>query len=98
MPPKSQKLALAAVFLTISAFALPYATIPPLATTMADEMQFHWESFGYFFMVTYLACAVAGIVGGRLHTRFGITERTLVAVGVFALALIFAAGALGDVT
>lgn len=90
MPPKSQKLALAAVFLTLTAFALTATSIPSLATTIAADLATRDESMGYIFMLQFLCFAVASTVGGRIRQRFGIADRTLVMTGILAMAVLFA--------
>ena len=80
-----------AVFITFSAFALGNTTLPSLVTTIAKDMQFKHESFGYIFLLQYLCFAAASYIGGCVRRRFGIADRRLLMVGLFSLAALFTA-------
>ena len=52
------------IFLTLTAFAISGNVIPPLITTIANEIAANYTSFGYIIMLQFLSLFIAGIVVG----------------------------------
>lgn len=90
---KNIKLAIFAIFFSLTAFAISFNVIPPLVTTIADDIGVHYENFGYLIMLHAVFFAVAGLVGGWLNDRFGVSNRALVIFGLFSMAATLAVGA-----
>jgi fucose permease len=90
---RTTKTALAATFLTLSAFALSANAIPPLATTIAGDFGVSYVNFGYIFMLQFVFFALASVTGGWAAGKFGITHRQLVVFGVLSVGLILGLGA-----
>ena len=91
MPAPRQKLAIAAVFFTLTGFAMTTTGIPSLVTTIGAEMAVADSRFGWVFSLQFLCFAVASIIGGRVRRRFGITDRAMVVIGILVVAAAFAA-------
>jgi len=94
MRAKASSVALIAVLLTLTAFAISANTIPPLTTTMAERMNVNYRSFGYIGMLQYICFALACLVGGKAVERFGLSCRSLVIGGVFCTGVMLALGAM----
>lgn len=86
------KLALFAIFLTITGFALSASAVPPLVTTIAKQINVPYESFGYVFMIQYLCFTLAALIGGAVKERFGFAIHKLITVGVFGAAAVLMLG------
>jgi len=87
-------LGLRAVFLVLTAFAISGNTVPPLVTTIAEEFDSGVTVFGYVFSLQYLAFAAAAWTGGWLGGRFGLSIRSLVIAGLFAMGVLLLGGAI----
>lgn len=83
---------LIAVFLVLTAFAISANAIPPLVTTVAEQFNTNPTAFGSVFALQFFAFAVASWTGGWLAARFGLTLRSLVTAGLFAMAGLLGAG------
>lgn len=85
-------LPLLAVLLTLTAFAISANVVPPLITTIANQLKVPFENFGYIFMLQYISFALACWFGGWLKNRFHLSNRSLVIAGVFGVSLLLIAG------
>lgn len=81
-----------ATLLTLTAFAISANAIPPLTTTIAEQIHIPYETFGYIFMLQFVCFALAALVGGCVKGRFALPNRKLVAVGVFSVAVLLIIG------
>ena len=91
-PVRSRRLAIFAILLTLTAYAVSGSALPPLATTIAAEIGIDYQAFGYIFMTQFLCFALASLGGGYLVHRFDISERSLVLTGVIATAILLTTG------
>ncbi|MFC1676935.1 sugar MFS transporter [Planctomycetota bacterium] len=91
---ENSKLALVAVLLTLTAFAVSGNTIPPLATTIAETIGTDYVNFGYIFMLQFLCFAIACWFGGKAAEYFGLSDRSLVFIGIFGTGAMVAIGGL----
>jgi len=87
------KLALPAIFLALTAFAISANSAPSLVTTIAETLGSPYENFGYIFMLQYLSFALASVSGGWAVSRFGVSNRSLVTAGLIGMGLTLAAAA-----
>ena len=90
----NSRLALLAVLLTLTAFAVSGNTIPPLATTIAEDIGTDYVNFGYIFMLQFLSFAVACWFGGKAAEYFGLSDRSLIFIGIFGTGAMVAIGGL----
>ncbi len=82
------KLPIFGTFLTLIAFGVSFSVIPPLITTIADEIAVHYASFGfYIIMFQAVSFFLAAIIGGWICERHRINSRTLVVVGLLIVGL-----------
>jgi fucose permease len=92
---KETKLGLIATFTTLTAFAFSSNSIPPLVTTIAREFDVRYETFGgYIIMLQFAFFAVASLTGGWAASRFNLSNRSLVIVGVMLLGVLLIIGAM----
>ncbi len=81
------KLPIFGTFLTLIAFGSSFSLIPPLITTIADEMAVNYASFGYIIMFQAVSFFLAAIIGGWICERHNINSRALVVVGLLIVGL-----------
>ncbi len=81
------KLPIFGTFLTLLAFGVSFSLIPPLITTIADEMSVNYASFGYIIMFQAVSFFLAAIIGGWICERHSVNSRTLVVVGLLIVGL-----------
>ena len=53
-----------AVMLTLAAYAISASVVPPLASTIAAEIEVATESFGYAFALQFSMFALGCLLGG----------------------------------
>ena len=82
-----------ATFLTLIAFGVSFSVVPPLITTIADEMAVTYASFGSIVMFQAASFFVAGIIGGWICERHNVNSRTLVLAGLLIAGITLLAGA-----
>jgi MFS transporter, FHS family, glucose/mannose:H+ symporter len=92
--PSAQFLGLAAIFISLTGFAISGNAIPPLITTISKEIGSSFESFGYVIMLQFLSFTVAAFVGGWLGEKHGARPATLVMTGLCIVTLCFFIGPL----
>jgi fucose permease len=82
------------IFLTLTAFAVSSNVIPPLITTIANEMKVDFSRFGWIVMVQFFSFFIAGILGGWACERFNFTGRALVVIGLLIVSATLLVGSL----
>ena len=88
---KNSTFALIAIFATLGAYAMSVNVIPPLITTISSEFKIDYASFGgYVVSLQYLCFAAASICSGWLSHRFGLSNRSLMIIGIFLMAVVMA--------
>ena len=83
----NKKYAILGTILTLTAYAITYCMIPPLITTIADEIGANYSDFGYIIMLQFLGFFIAGIGGGWLCERFRLNSRSLVIAGMLVISI-----------
>ena len=86
------KLPLFGTFLALTAFAASAGFIPPLITTIADELAVNYASFGYVIMFQFFSFFVAAIIGGWISERHDVNSRTFVLVGLLIVGMTLLVG------
>ena len=86
------KLPLFGTFLALTAFAASASFIPPLITTIADELAVNYASFGYVIMFQFFSFFVAAIIGGWICERHDVNCRTFVLVGLLIVGMTLLVG------
>ena len=82
------KLPIFGTFLAFIAFGVSFSVIPPLITTIADEMAVNYARFGFFILMFQAASFfLAAVIGGWICERYSINCRTLVVVGLLIVGL-----------
>ena len=81
------------IFLSLTAFAISGNVIPPLITTIANEIAANYTSFGYIIMLQFLSFFIAGIVGGWISERYSVNIRSFVLIGLLLVGLALLVGA-----
>ena len=75
------------IVLAFVAFAVSASIIPPLITTMADEIEVNYTNFGYIVMLQYFGFFISGIIGGWLCEHYRINNRAFILVGLSIVSL-----------
>jgi fucose permease len=78
--------------LTLTAFAISGTAIPPLITSIADDIGVAYTGFVYVVMVQYFSFFLACLLGGWLCERYGVNARSFVLLGLGVLTLVFFVG------
>ena len=87
------KLPIFGTFLTLTAFAASMGVIPPLITTIADEIGVGFTSFGaIIIMCQFLSFSVAAILGGWICERHDVNCRVFVLVGLLIVGVTLLVG------
>ena len=73
-------------FVTMTAFAVSSNIVPPLITTIADEMAVDYTSVGYIVMFQFLSFFVAGIFGGWICEHYNLNGQTFILTGLLIVA------------
>ena len=81
------KLPIFGTFLTLIAFGVSFSVIPPLITTIADELKVNYASFGYILVFQAVSFFIAAIIGGWICERHSINSRALVVIGLLIVGL-----------
>jgi len=94
MRTRKTQIGLMATLFTLTAFALSSNAIPPLVTTIAEEFNVSFATFGGFvFFLQFFVFMLASLVGGWAVERFGWSNRSLAVTGVLTLGVFLMAGA-----
>ncbi len=80
--------------MALIAFGISFSVIPPLITTIADEMGVSYTSFGSMVMFQAGSFILAAIIGGWICERHRINSRTLVMVGLLIVGLTLLMGSM----
>lgn len=83
----NKKYAISGIVLTLTAYAITYCIIPPLMTTIADEIGANYNNFGYIIMLQFLGFFVAGLGGGWLCEHFRFSGKSLVITGLLVISI-----------
>jgi FHS family glucose/mannose:H+ symporter-like MFS transporter len=75
------------MFLTLTAFAVSSSVIPPLITTITNEIAVNYTSFGLIIMLQFFSFFLAGTIGGWICESYGVNGRTFVLVGLLVVGL-----------
>ena len=81
-------------FLTLTAFAVSANVVPPLITTIADEMAVDYTSFGYIVMFQFLSFFIAGIFGGWICEHRNVNSQVLILTGLLIIAATLLVGSM----
>ena len=79
--PGNSALTVCGTILTLTAFAISAGIIPPLITSISDDLGINYSYIGYFIMLQYGCFFIAGISGGWLSEQFQIHSRVMVLIG-----------------
>ena len=93
-PPRhtGSRLPLFGTFLALIAFSASAGLIPPLITTIADELAVNYASFGYIIMLQFFSFFVAVIIGGWMSERHNVNSRTFVLIGLLIVGMTLLVG------
>ena len=78
--------------LALIAFATSAGLLPPLITTIADELVVNYASFGYIIMFQFFSFFVAVIIGGWICERHNVNSRIFILVGLLIVGLTLLVG------
>lgn len=79
------------ILLALTAFAASSCAIPPLITTIADDLKVEYAHFGYLIMLQFFSFFVAVNIGGWLCERCGMNCHVLILLGLLMVAVSFGA-------
>jgi MFS transporter, FHS family, glucose/mannose:H+ symporter len=80
------------IFLTLTAFAVSSNVIPPLITTIANEMAVNFTNFGYIVMFQFFSFFIAGLLGGWACEHHRVNSRILVLIGLLVVVITLLVG------
>ncbi len=85
---------LASLFFTLAAFAVSANAVPPLISAMSADTGIRVSDFGLFLFLQFVAFAVASFAGGAVRERLGVSNQTLISLGLVVIAVSFVVGSL----
>ena len=85
--PKTSRLIIFSLLLTLTAFAVTTNAIPPLSTTIAEAVEINYQTFARVYMVQFLSFAFGCLFGSYLIKHTGLDERKLILLGLLGSSL-----------
>lgn len=79
-------------FLAMMGFAVSSCGLPPLITTIAEDLAISYTSFGTVIMLQFFSFFITGIIGGWLGEHYRVSSRSFVLAGLFIVALVMLIG------
>lgn len=80
-------------FLTLTAFAVSAGVVPPLITTIAEDMAVNYNNFGALIIICqFFSFFVAAVIGGWICERHDVNCRVFVLVGLSIVGLAMLVG------
>jgi len=80
------------MFLTLAACGISFTVIPPLITTIADEIGAEYTNLSYVIIFQFSSFVLAAIAGGWISERHSVNSRTLVLIGLLIVGLTLVLG------
>ncbi|MFZ4614942.1 MAG: MFS transporter [Rectinemataceae bacterium] len=74
-------------YVSLTAFAISANAVPPLISTLAEELHFQAWALGTGIIIQFLSFAAISWLGGALVERLGIAPRMVVLAGLILLSL-----------
>lgn len=78
-----------AILFTLTGFALSANATPPMISTFSHLLKAETFAFGLFIMIQYLCFSIASFIGNYLKKKKGMTNETLINIGLFTVAGLF---------